>query len=145
MSVEELLKPRWKVIADYPGSEFILNEILSESEKNQIIYYSDDGKHYISPEYYPAIFQPLKWWEQRSIEDIPKYIKNDGGVYEMDSYFPVKLGTLWQWSIKIHGEDARFGIQTMYIIDNKVLPSTEEEFNSFINNQNPPNNERSSK
>ncbi len=28
MNVENLLKPRWKVIADYPGSDYHIGEIL---------------------------------------------------------------------------------------------------------------------
>jgi len=80
MSTEELMKPRWKVIADFPGNQgtFNIGEIIVGQD-----HWSGDGTFYTSPhpfdafcpDEYPAIFKKLEWWEERKVEDIPDYLK----------------------------------------------------------------------
>lgn len=72
MSTKELLKPRWKVIADYPGNPAIVGSILKMRNDYQ---YEVNSKLFIMPEGYPAIFKKLEWWEEREQEDLPEYVK----------------------------------------------------------------------
>lgn len=69
MTPENLLKPRYKVIADYPGSRYKIDRIISERE---------GLKDYDAPndfDKYPAIFKLIEWWEERKEEDMPDYVK----------------------------------------------------------------------
>jgi len=63
MTVEELLRPRFEVIADYPESPYPVGEIIERTGKTTFF------------EKYPAIFKPLPWWSHRKIEDMPEYVK----------------------------------------------------------------------
>ena len=78
----DLLKPRFKVIADYLLSPFSLGEVLSLHNSNndgwRYTYYDGEGSISLwqsELEEYPAIFQPLQWWEERAVEEMPEYVK----------------------------------------------------------------------
>lgn len=97
MTPEELLQPRWKVIADFPKSSYNIGQILIpffiKDEGLQKWYIQDDYDYsWIRIEDYPAIFKKLEWWEERDVQDLPQYIKfNDSGdiykVIEYNEYF----------------------------------------------------------
>jgi len=82
--VEDLLKPRYKVIADYPFCPFEVGEILYEHE-GKFYVYEDSGRYPINPEAFPAVFKKLEWWEERKESEMPKYVKNaaDGYIFEL--------------------------------------------------------------
>lgn len=69
MTTEDLMKKRYKVIADYPYSIFKVGEVLSSFDQFSYISESDCRK-------YPHLFKPLEWWEDRKPEDLPEYVKN---------------------------------------------------------------------
>ena len=88
MTPEELMKPRYKVTADYPGSRFIIGQILKKVK-------TVSGKEFVpsmlqQPDDFPHLFQPLKWWEDRKPEDMPEYLK----VYYKDE---VQFHKVSQW------------------------------------------------
>lgn len=60
----ELLKPRYKVISDYPGNIVKVDSICTPSEQESILYY----------EKYPDIFKKLEWWEDRVLAEMPEYV-----------------------------------------------------------------------
>lgn len=67
MTAKDLLKPRFEVIADYPGTTLKVGDILDkQNTKNMCEFY----------EQYPHLFRKLNWWEHRKIEDMPKKIKH---------------------------------------------------------------------
>lgn len=66
------MKKRYKVIADYPMNPcevgFIYDsEILTPNIEAMC-------------EAYPAIFQPLAWYEHRTAEEMPEYVKDRDGI-----------------------------------------------------------------
>jgi len=73
----DLLAPRYKVIADWPGREFPIGLIIS----NYVDDIWGDGKNYEFRESelwfkkYPHLFKRLEWWEDIKVEDMPKYMK----------------------------------------------------------------------
>lgn len=80
MTTEELLKPRWKVIADFPGNPYTIGQILTYPQdiilpngylKYLYLNYNEEYKI----DSYPSIFQKLKWWEERNMADMPQYLK----------------------------------------------------------------------
>jgi hypothetical protein len=62
LSVEELLKTRYKLIADYPGNYLPIGHIF---------YLIQDEYH----GQYPHLFKKLEWHEDRSENDMPEYVK----------------------------------------------------------------------
>lgn len=67
MKAEELMKPRFEIIADYPNNDL--------GEVGQIIYrdwcYRINGLEWRISDF-PHLFRKLNWWEHRDIEDMPK-------------------------------------------------------------------------
>lgn len=121
MTVEDLLKPRYLVIADYP----------SNIDKVGTVYEIDlsDG-HGVDFEMtckkYPHLFRKLEWWEERAIEDMPEYVKqrSDGKVCRI---------TNWHNKIKLFpvGTDSR----NIQHASDEVIPITEDEYRAKIINQ----------
>lgn len=70
---EQFLVPRFKVVAGYPSSNdhFKVGEILDNPMAESMV------KWY---EQWPHIFQRLKWWEERPVEEMPKYLLEDNGM-----------------------------------------------------------------
>lgn len=116
MSVEQLLKPRRKVIADYPGSPFKIGDILYWHNTGQTGTGGNDGFYSLSSHYeisvtlypagqienYPHLFKPLQWWEEREASEWPEYVKEESGkihkVIRMDGNRMV-LGNDEEWSV----------------------------------------------
>lgn len=73
-TIDHLLAPRFEVIADYP------DQIL---EKNQVVrglvnYVTGTVKVNLTE--YPHLFRPLNWWEKRTEDEMPKYLKIGLGI-----------------------------------------------------------------
>jgi hypothetical protein len=132
--VQELLKPRYKVIADYPASEYPVGYII-ESETFSI----GDVDHNCYN--YPHLFKRLEWWKNRTIEELEsvKYVK----VIKYRGYWLVGDIVHAKFEIKSEGR----GLYTGYNIGRKpnyghyqpieeLEPATEEEYLSFINQTN---------
>lgn len=91
----ELMKPRYKVIADYPDSPFWVGSILifiprfmHRVDGNiESTTYSDvfrRGNHFILADEikeYPHLFKRLEWWEDRKPGEMPEYVKDERGQF----------------------------------------------------------------
>jgi len=80
MTPKELLKPRRKVITDYPGNRNKVGDIIviehagtPEAAKLVCAWYDK----------YPHIFQPLLWWQDRKPEDFTEYVSQTGKVFKL--------------------------------------------------------------
>lgn len=76
--VENLLKPRWKVIANYPNSPYKIGQILNNDWHEYDLPANElfsIATIYFEAHQYPAIFKKLEWWEERDIEEMPEYVK----------------------------------------------------------------------
>jgi hypothetical protein len=72
--VDELLCPRFKVIADWPMNiNFKVGEIVS----NNLWFLFFLGQHEWHMKDLPHLFKPLAWWEHRTIEELQsvKFVK----------------------------------------------------------------------
>lgn len=84
MSTEELLKPRYKVTADYPDSLFKVGDILQQDFENANDWVIPEKGLLTpclqtNPANYPNIFRPIEWWEDRAVDDMPEYVKSVDG------------------------------------------------------------------
>jgi hypothetical protein len=82
MSYEDLMKPRYKVIADYPEPRnhpyYEVGSVIRAITKEDEEYF---GK-------YQTLFKPLLWWEERKLEDMPEYVKHiaTGKLWRVKQY-----------------------------------------------------------
>jgi hypothetical protein len=118
MTVEELLKPRYKVIADYPDSEKFckVGEIL---DRNWAWHDGEGNERLVSE--YPHLFKKLEWWEDRRIEDMPVYVRDvvERRIMKVKEHF---LGT--------RGDSCQpFDIQASYNYE-RLTPSSQQEYES---------------
>ena len=116
MTVEELMKPRYKAVADYPKSIHPVGEIIQYD-------YDKDG----TLGNWPHLFKPLEWWEDRKPEDIPKYIKS---IFNDKSIIVRELIAVTPDGFKAVAKDSRKGYRICY--HDRWLPATEQEYLSYI-------------
>lgn len=125
---KDLMIPRYKVIADWPGSLSI--------EVGQIITgnVGEVGAEMFRLDAFPHLFRKLNWYEERDIEYMPKYVKLS---FDGKTHFVHKVE---RWTRE--NSDG----QPLYEYFNKVnyltigcvselLPATEEEYNDYINSK----------
>jgi hypothetical protein len=132
-SIDELLKPRYKVIADYPGCPYEIGTIL----------YVDDEGELFSPiaGYAPSIIKimeseaskfnhflkPLQWWEDRELDQMPRYVKciatPDQKIMPGDVFKLAWIEPGW-------GTDH---VHTIFLYTNCYIPATESEYNTYTN------------
>lgn len=122
MTVEDLMKPRYKVIADYPMSPFAVDKII-EFDKDEVHTDKNHNRWNISAfKFHPHLFRRLEWYEERSIEDMPEYVKH------ITAGTPVKVK-------KYVGEDDCFWVtqdeETIIKHLSRYLPATLEEYNEY--------------
>lgn len=133
LSKDELLRPRFKVIAKWPSMrDFELNQIITLNEdfspqyKMWSIEDCQGKRTYITKffEDYPHLFERLDWWHERSDEQMPKYLRfiaNKSKVVEL-----VKLYNRDMVDIRHH--DGKI----IDCLDMELfLPATEEEYNAY--------------
>ncbi len=139
MSEQELLQPRYKVIADYPYSPYTIGSLMEDTGTRFLLSRTncyDDFKmdiveqdNYVSEETilkYPHLFKKLDWWEQRKNSDMPEYIKNrhTGICHKVFEWYRTKNDTSWLIDIKID-----------YLHLTDIIIATENEYNNQINNK----------
>lgn len=115
MTQEELLKPRFKLIEDYPGNS---REIGSISVEIATASYFRK---------YKANFRELQWWQDRDEKDMPEYVKVkcviNPSVHKVDRF---DLESTSRWFMFIDK-----GIHPYAPAD--FLPATEAEYLTFKN------------
>lgn len=78
MKAEELMKPRYEVIADYPFNPYQIGDKVENISNTSVFLYAriNDTDHLSSDidffDKYPHLFRKLNWWENRKAEDMPK-------------------------------------------------------------------------
>ncbi len=131
---ETLMLPRYKVIADWPGvaGEVIAGQILTLDDEFVDDLYWVGGEPFTEDKLkdYPHLFKKLEWWEERSPEEMPKFVKCImgnciGRFYKVAA--PSQNGRVWH-----NDNEIEHWHLTSYA--KFYIPITEEEYN----NQNTP-------
>ena len=144
--IRELLKPRYKVIAEYPNSPFDVGDILIQDKKGGYFECSanDEIQQVYEFDIYKcsSVFKKLQWWEEREEKDMPEYVKEDGMVYKVQEWH-TDLGPKVSVFIdpKIHTQFAEHA--TDGPLYGKILPSTQAEYEAFKNQSNGQHNSSS--
>jgi hypothetical protein len=117
MTNEDLLKPRYKLIATYPKCQYEIGDNFIWEEKNE------EQSSFEMFGMFPHIFKRLRWWEDRKPNEMPKFILHkDGGVFEVFQWLLTKNGESWL---------ADTGTEYLYISD--IMPVLESEYISYEN------------
>lgn len=122
MKTEELLKPRYKVIAEWPFMAFHLNAI------HPVDLYTSEGCHdELFFKKYPHLFKELSWWEDRTIEELPIYCRytkfsETGHVFKVLYYSPNDK----PWIAYVKGGPPNYNIALR-----DCQPANEEEFLNY--------------
>jgi hypothetical protein len=128
MKENELLKPRFEVIADYPNNQF--GKIGTILDRNWAEYPNDNENEKpiwrISD--FPNLFRKLQWWEKRTREELPTFIKSATKVVKPKWEFIEWAGKEYWQANKDNGLPITF-----YFDLDLFEPATEAEYNEFIN------------
>ena len=138
MSNEELLQPRYKVIADYPSNCIEVGEIIelkigdderfsTDGIKHPYAYTPNGAEAEYSLDRYPHLFQRLKWWQERQESDMPKYVKY------------IRLDNEQLRIVKVATWDVRNGVEVAFrttegdwcLCNEQDSPATEAEYEAY--------------
>lgn len=140
--VEDLLKPRYKVIGLYPACPFKIGEvILPKYNSDDMRDIVDDAERFFSLNdkdlhgngdlnIYPAVFKKLEWYEERKESEMPLYIKC---IIDCRILKDTILKANWETyttskEIAHRGTNPDFWIDACYF-----YPATEKEFTEYLN------------
>lgn len=123
---------RYKVIADYPNSEFNINDIIVCKEiypYSGLTYQMNDGT-VASPDFfdkYKNIFKGLNLFENINESDIPKYVKFYNKIYKvLDKKHDSRL-----FGHKDSELEQRTFIHHVNYLRINYLPATQEEYENY--------------
>lgn len=135
MNTEELLVPRYKVIADYFYNPYKVGDIITVMYDDRSVHltttrYRDEfgemvgQQNYMHPDElkkFPHLFKKLEWWEERKPEEMPTYVKWESG----------KVSKVITWKV---GCDFCKVIDHTYFVSTAFFtPSTQAEQKQYIN------------
>lgn len=121
MTVEELMKPRYRVLTDWPRSEFEVGEILTmiQTKSHEHLWNGNPAKYITVKEcdQYPHLFKKMNWWEEREEKDMPEYVKTNTQVVKVTGWAACYQVVEWETG------DVPFEGATRFWI-----PATKEEY-----------------
>lgn len=121
---KDLLKDRIKVTTPFLGMQsegYEVNMIFTPSSIYEAKY----------PKLYPANFKRLSWWEERKIEDMPEYVKNDKKVFKVSEWT--------RYETQYSGKVILSEVSWVYIgtVTYKLQPANESDYQQYINSLTP--------
>jgi len=125
--MENLLSPRFKVIADYPKSIYNIGEIIDNGYDS--LFCDEKSKKFSD---YPNLFKKLNWWEKRNSAEMPKYLKQKVEP-DIDIFHYEKI---IRWEMDniigvISDKDRTCCDLDLWKTTNQYLPATKEEYESY--------------
>jgi hypothetical protein len=115
MTVEELLRPRYRVAIDYPFSPYQVNQVVDRTDIHALInnvFYED----------YPKIFEPIRWYHNRQLHEMPTHLqKLNKDVYEVIKWNKLAVNT-WEMVITDGYTTRRVKLTGAYMPCNKPTP-----------------------
>lgn len=119
--IEDLLKPRVKIIAPWPGME------EDDYKVGQIV--TGDSELNLNTEMiekHPHLFKLLEWWEERKPEEMPEYVKFTNSVSAEYMGFVRKVE---KWEGSLEDWRAYFdGYKFKWLHAQDLFPATEAEY-----------------
>lgn len=129
MTKEELLKPRYKVMMDYPESKFTKGQILTKGNDEPRFGNEHNNIDEAEMQKYPNVFHKLRWSEEINKADLPPYVKVI--TKSLDTYG--KILKVKQWNFGGSKNKVTKVFQDIWADmynATHLLPATEEEYKS---------------
>lgn len=102
----DLMKPRYRVIADWPSlDEIVIGDII-EGE-----IFESESLFNTPMHDFPHLFKKLEWWEDRDESEMPEYVKANKGVMKFD---------IEQWN------------DWLAVTKSIFLPATETDYQNYL-------------
>lgn len=137
MTTEELMRPRYKVIADWPQSNvnpFHVGDILIKGGIHFTRISSPKSIHEDEIWNYPHLLRRLEWWEERKPEGMPDYVlvtEKCYSLYGFEKYGQIcKEGSVHK-VVRWYGSSP-FITDKEFLLACYILPATESEYQSYI-------------
>lgn len=145
MTPEELMKPRYKVVADYFFSPFEIGDIIAVDEANSVHLTTVQYHNVVGEEAkfekryrtqtlnkYPHLFKAMYWWEDRKSEDMPKYVKRQ----RFSGYTEVLRVLDPSCNYRVFGHEPNtIEHRFVYPDASGYLPATESEYLQYVEAQ----------
>lgn len=136
-----LLTPRFKVIGEYPNCNFKKGQILQRILNATNDWYHTDlyacmGGYDISDlKKHPHLFRKLEWYEERTVEEMPKYLKHRIDI-NSENWTYEKV-TKWDLKRKlgfINNSDRECCDLGLWGAEQNYQPATEKEYLQSLKN-----------
>jgi hypothetical protein len=130
-NIQELLKPRYKVIADFPKCMYISGELLPRDSNWNFELFAE---HYVDEAYlkkYPHLFRKLEWWEEREEKDMPEYVKDESGKILVAKWV---MENSWLMKMVLYKSPGELQVAHYFVNKNTMcffLPATQSEYEAF--------------
>ena len=113
---------RFQVIADYPGSPFIISQVITLTEELHTYYWMQDDVVYCMTSEcflkYPAIFRLMEWWEDLPLSALPDYVLYKKTFYKVQHKYSKSV-------ICFPRIDTGCGINVNW---ESIIPATEDNY-----------------
>lgn len=128
MTIEELLNPRYKVIAPYPNSKYRMGEIINYTDQSGSVTSDTFCQFY---DKYPHLFKKLFWYEEGDEKDMPEFVKFLGSdiIWKIKKWDYRWFNTPIPEKKEENGES--FSI-SHHFHKQKMLPATREEYEKYL-------------
>ncbi len=130
MSVDELLLPRYKSVADFPGNILPIGHITTLKGTARAIKSSMEFF-----DKYPHLFQPIEWWEERKPEEMPEYVKEINSLYKIGEVIKVA-----EWEMESEDTDVpcfRDQKDNHFTWVRGFVPATLEDYTEYLTQATP--------
>lgn len=124
IDIEKLLQPRYRCIADFPQWSVFKIRKGDILEKKGIHFSGGNTSRGINETdivLYPDVFKLMNWWEDRTPDEMPKYVALSNPDYVYSVQKVIKF-----WNDMVLTEDW----DSFQLLD-KFIPATEQEFISY--------------
>lgn len=125
MTPEELLKPRYKVIAPWPGTHWKVGDIFEYGDHNCFKTESQPSipMHLSVLDEHPHLFKKLEWWEERKPDEMPEYVKH------------ITTGKIWrvkEYDLPAGAHVSGNEISSYWAAMKNLQPATEADYNAYL-------------
>jgi len=140
--IKELMKPRYMVIADYPLSVLAVGHIIPVNNEGDFVNVIQGGAWKTDITKYPHLFRKVYWAEYRMLKEMPQYVKlitkpSYGSYWEIGAIMKVTDWGIVSASNRLKNESEWYCKVGQHAYNAcHVEPATEQEYTSYINNQN---------
>lgn len=94
MTTEELLIPRYKCIAPVLFNRdelYNVGDVFTDNGKSPVLNQHGWPVYPIEWAKYPHLFEPLPWWKDRKLDELPEFVKQTGYVDSQDNPVPDRV------------------------------------------------------